>query len=190
MPISSISEDIAVRDAKVQDWINLVAVVGLLIGLVFVAVELRQNNELALSETIRELWYADNELDMFELENGLHELRIKSIEQPLDLSDDEISKLDKYLAMYLQHQIVVAVMRDSYAQSASTTAVQAADMVGDVLAGQFARGWFYANEDWINEYHPELVAEIKKEYARTPVMKNYTWPSEIRESVRQVVEGN
>ena len=85
-----------------------------------------------------------------------------------------------YLAWVdLRHQFLLAL---------STTDVQAADIVDDHLAGGFGRGWFAANEYWLVEYHPELISAIKSELAQTPLQVEYTWPSEIRESVRQVVE--
>ena len=80
-------------------------------------------------------------------------------------------------------------MRDQYDLAIGTTEAQAADIADDVLVGRFARGWFQANEYWLSEWHPELVAAIQHEFSTTPVAHEYELPSRIRESVRQVVEG-
>ena len=87
------------RNMKFHDWMNLIAAVGVLAGLILVAVELRQNNNLALAETTRALWYADSDIDMFAIENGILPLFRKSVEQPLDLSDDEIDRFSCARAM-------------------------------------------------------------------------------------------
>ena len=185
---TSIAEDFTMRDMKLNDWMNLVAAFGVLAGLILVAIELKQTNDIAQAETIRALWYEDNDLDKFGLANGMLPLARKADEQPLELTDDEIERLDAFLTIQMQHQLTVSLMRNEHNMALSSTEAQAADIVDDHLAGRFGRGWFAANEYWLAEYHPGLVAAIKRELANTPVEIEHTWPSEIRESVRRVVE--
>ena len=79
-------------------------------------------------------------------------------------------------------------MRDRYSSELLPLETQAAYIADDLLAGAFGRGWFNANEYWINDFQPELVTAIREKMANSTAAKAYTWPSVIREHVRQVVE--
>jgi len=176
------------KDMKINDWLSLVGTVGLLAGLVLVTLELRTINDMAEAEAVREGWNQDISIDLFAIENGIFRLRAKSIENPLDLTDEEIQILGAYLTAEMQHHIAIADMRDRYSSGLLPLETQAAGIVDDLLAGAFGRGWFNANEYWINEFQPELVTAIRQEMANSTAQKAYTWPSVIREHVRQVIE--
>jgi len=176
------------KDMKINDWLSLVGTVGLLTGLVLVTLELRTINDMAEAEAVREGWLSDINIDLFAIENGILRLRAKSIEDPLDLTDEEIEILAAYMTAEMQHNISIADMRDRYSSELLPLETQAAYIVDDLLAGAFGRGWFNANEYWINDFQPELVTAIREKMANSTAAKAYTWPSEIREHVRQVVE--
>ena len=171
---------------KLHDWLNLTAAFGVLAGLILVAMEIRQSNDLANAESLRELWVHDNQIDMFAFENGVLPLIEKSINDPLGLTDEEIIKLDVYLSMEMQHQIMVANMRDQFGEF-STLELQSKSIVEDVLSGPFSRGWFYANQGWLEDYHPALTAAVNKRLSATGMDAGISWPSYIRENVRRVV---
>jgi hypothetical protein len=175
---------------KSNYWLNLIASVGVLIGLALVATELRQNNELAEAETVRSLWETDNELRKFELQTDILPVLITSINEPFSLTDQEIVRLDGYLSLILQHQLTIATMRDSYGLAASETTIEAqsADIVDTYLRGRFARGWFAASEYWISTWHADLVDAINQELGRVPVEMRYSWPDEIRSNVKRLYE--
>ena len=176
------------KDMKINDWPSLVATVGVLAGLLLVTLELRTTNDMAEAEAVREGWLSDINIDLFAIENGILRLRAKSIEKPLDLTDEEIQILSAYMTAEMQHNIAIADMRDRYSSELLPLEAQAADIVDDLLAGAFGRGWFNANEYWINDFQPELVTAIKEKMANSTAAKAHTWPSVIREHVKQVLE--
>ena len=173
---------------KVSDWVNLLASAGVLLGLLLVGLELRQNNELAEAESVRELWNQNLAILQFELESDLLPLYAKAVEDPESLTNEEIERLDTYLEMFVSHQINVATMREDYGLAQSTTEAQAAGMVDDMLGSRFARGWYAESEYWIAEWHPRLNDAIKREMEKQPVMQSYTWPEQLRQATLPIEE--
>ena len=117
--------------SKLNEWVNVGAAISVLAGLLLVAYELRQNNELAKAETVRALWELDSELRQLDLKSDILPLLRTSVDEPSSLTDEEIDRLDTYLALAMQHQLSVATMRDTYGLAAAeaTNEVQGADIV-------------------------------------------------------------
>ena len=173
--------------SKLNEWVNVGAAISVLAGLLRVAYELRQNNELAKAETVRALWELDSELRQLELQSDILPLLRTSVDEPSSLTDEEIDRLDTYLALAMQNQLSVATMRDTYGLAAAeaTIEVQAADIVDSFFLSRFGRGWFAANVYWTAIWHPDLVEAIKQQLAQEPVATKYSWPDEIRSSDRR-----
>ncbi len=128
--------------SKLNEWVNVGAAISVLAGLLLVAYELRQNNELAKAETVRALWELDSELRQLELQSDILPLLRTSVDEPSSLTDEEIDRLDTYLALAMQNQLSVATMRDTYGLAAAeaTIEVQAADIVDSFFLSRFGRG--------------------------------------------------
>ena len=122
-----------------NEWVNVGAAISVLAGLLLVAYELRQNNELAKAETVRALWELDSELRQLELQSDILPLLRTSVDEPSPLTDEEIDRLDTYLALAMQNQLSVATMRDTYGLAAAeaTIEVQAADIVDSFVLSRF-----------------------------------------------------
>ena len=125
--------------SKLNEWVNVGAAISVLAGLLLVAYELRQNNELAKAETVRALWELDSELRQLELQSDILPLLRTSVDEPSSLTDEEIDRLDTYLALAMQNQLSVATMRDTYGLAAAeaTIEVQAADIVDSFVLSRF-----------------------------------------------------
>lgn len=176
------------KNAKLGDWLSLVGTVGVLIGLILVTLELRTTNNMAEAEALREGWNLDISIDLFAIENGIWQLRAKSIERPLDLTDEEIGILSTYLTAQMQHYISIADMRKRYDESLLPLDRQAYGAANDLFIGAFGRAWFYANENWIYDFQPELATAIREEMAKSDVVETYTWPSVLRECTELIIE--
>ena len=68
--------------SKLNEWVNVGAAISVLAGLLLVAYELRQNNELAKAETVRALWELDSELRQLELQSDILPLLRTSVDEP------------------------------------------------------------------------------------------------------------
>ena len=166
--------------SRASEWVNLVASVGVLAGLILVACEIRQTNEIAEAETFRTMWKMAGELNRLGVETDVLNLVRKSVNDPSTLSDEAIGRLDAYFALLLEVQIVKAVMADSYGLYPVTVQEQARDIVDNYLSGRFARAWFASNKPWIEQYHPEFASAVDARLAMVPIELGTSYEEELR----------
>jgi hypothetical protein len=167
--------------SKLNEWLQLLASIAVLAGIVLVAWELEQNNELAQAESVRALWSENGDVIRFEMEFGIPSLFRRSIEDPHSLTDDEIIQLAKYLQLVMNHQINVAVMEKRYGLAIGDVDLEAKDLAEEYFGGELARSWFFANEYWLTLWEPEFIAALKEAIETTPVQSVYR-PADILRS--------
>ena len=68
------------QKSELNDWLQVVASIGVLIGLLLVFVEIRQTNEIARAEARVSALTAWEELKRLEIESDISEIYLKSIE--------------------------------------------------------------------------------------------------------------
>jgi dihydropteroate synthase len=78
-------------------------------------------------------------LCQLDLQSDILPLLRTSVDEPSSLTDEEIDRLDTYLALAMQNQLSVATMRDTYGLAAAeaTIEVQAADIVDSFFLSRF-----------------------------------------------------
>ena len=168
---------------------NLIATIGVLAGLVLVAYELRQNNEIAEAESFRTMWEMVGEMSRLRIETDIMTLYRTSIENPSSLSDDDVYRLSAYLSLGLEIQVLKAVMRDSYGLYPVSVESQALDISGTLLYGPFGRAWWENNENWVEGYHPALARAISEHLSQVPVLTDYGHGDELRVRATQIRRG-
>ena len=165
--------------SKVNEWLQLVASIGVLIGIILVAQEIRQNNELAELTTWNNLYQGWEVISMSEYESDIHELFVKSIENPEDLSTVDMMKLGSSLTA-----IVLAYGQNSTAYfDYGLTDDPTEDFIfaaQQYFSGRFARSWFVENKPWLEVYIPEMTEVIGREIEATPVETSYGLVERIR----------
>lgn len=146
--------------AKINDWLQIAATVGVLAGIFFVAQELRQNNELAKAQSVREIYMEWQEIFRFEYENDVKSLIYKSHEQSKPLTDSEIRMLSSYFDMLMGVINAQASMeiRFGLAYSVIDDAVAYAD---DYFSTPIGRAWFYENLAYVGYENEEIFAALK-----------------------------
>jgi len=83
---------------RVNNWLTLFANLGVLVGIVFLAVEVRQSNRIAVATTeisVREQFRSNNEAVL--ANDAIAELLVKAADVNAELSDVETEKLFAYL---------------------------------------------------------------------------------------------
>jgi len=85
------------QSSKLNNYLQVLASVGVLIGLFVVAYELRQNTSIAAAEHSRELHLAWIDIASFESESNIVEVVIKSVEHPDSLTAEDLYKLNSWL---------------------------------------------------------------------------------------------
>ena len=153
------------NSAKLNDWIQIIAALGVIGGLLLVAYELRQNTEHAISESVRVLYAEYRTIIKSEYESDIAELLVRAIEQPEDLTDAEILKVSAYLSalvgFYDQHFSLheLGVVGNDGLDNL-------ADEVDFLLTSKLGRAWFDDNKGWMQ---PEVAATIEQQLKNLPV---------------------
>lgn len=165
--------------SKVGELIQVIASVGVLIGLALVFVEIRQNNELVGAELRAVRIVSYEEMSRHEIETDIRTLFQKSIEALDALTDGEILKLDSYLV-----NIVSLLQQDAALQQAGLSTYRTDDFLNPgafYFGGRFARAWFELNREWIAYTTPGVADGIARAIETTPVQNRFEYIEMIRE---------
>ena len=164
--------------SKINSWMQLIASIGVLVGIILVARELEQNNVLAEAETVNDIYKGWENIYQFEYQNDVGSLFIKSIEQPEDLTNSEIMRLDAWLNMIVGVTARQASMYFRYglAYDPSEDLVTTAHFY---FGGRFARAWFWENEEWL-DLEPQVFEIIRREIEARPADSNFEYLEAIR----------
>lgn len=153
------------HESKINAWLQILASMGVLIGLMLVAYEIRESNRVATSESVRGIEDCFNLVSVAELETDIIEIYVASIEEPGELTVIEKIKLNTYLNTVSgcfqrwlnMHQLGVArydgldTLRDT---------------VDIYFSSAFGRAWFAENKTWM---YPNMAEVIESELATIPV---------------------
>jgi len=152
------------QDSKIGEWLQIIASLGVFVGLLLVAYEIRETNRVALSEGSRAVSEAFGELTRSEYETDIYDLLVKSNENPEELSFADMMKLNSYFTA-----IVGAHNQWEGAYDLGTSRQDALEgLKGSVnfyFGSKFGRAWFNENKDWIS---PEIANVISIELEASP----------------------
>ena len=152
------------QETNNNDWLQIGAALGVFIGLLLIAFEIRNLNQIATGEgslTISDYFF---EHSMSEYESDIYELLAKSAENPGEMSTSEIMRLSAYMTQ------LVSI----YDQWMSTYEFGASRMdsidslranANQYFGSKFGRAWFEENRDWMR---PDIAETIAHELATTP----------------------
>ena len=94
----------------VTKWLTLLANIGVLVGIIFLALEIRQSNRIAIATTeisIREQWVAHNEIVL--TNNSVAELLVKAADPDAEFSAVEIQKLWAFLYVNINTWLAIEI---------------------------------------------------------------------------------
>jgi hypothetical protein len=83
------------------DGLQTFTSVSILAGLILVAWEIRQNNDFAEADAVRALTVGWQQIDISMIETDIASIRIKSIEDPQNLTSAEILKMGALLSVIM-----------------------------------------------------------------------------------------
>ena len=157
------------KKSRLTAWIELTAAASVLIGLLFVAQELRQNNRHARAESVRDLFQMWSDIYRFQYEEDIHQLIRNSVKQADDLTDDEILRIGSYLSLVINAQMTQAVMQKEGALVVGNVVDDAPGIARSYFSSEVSRAWLKANEDWIAFFSPEFYQALIDEIDSSPV---------------------
>ena len=82
--------------SEVNTWLTLVANVGLLIGLILVALQIRQNTEITRAQVANDWYLADMQLELAMMGENPATSWIKAVYTPDELTPQDAAILDRY----------------------------------------------------------------------------------------------
>ncbi len=155
--------------SKLNEWLQILASLGVLAGLILVAYELQQNTSVAKAEHSRDAFYAWLEIANIEMQGDLGRVVIKSYEEPDRLTPEDLYKLNAWLISIMS---LYAYGQDANELGVAVRFSVIDDWYAEYLFGsKYSRHWFERNKGWLGEGNVEIITRVIQE---TPVMTE--WP--------------
>ncbi len=144
---------------KPHEIINLVASIGVIVGLGFVAYELRQNNKIAYEDANSSI--SDKFLQLYEnmSEPNNSELILKALEQQDELTRVEANRLSELLALRLEIYYYGVILQQQTGRTNEDFLGYLENLVPEHLDTSFGRAWW---EQVRNNYPPEITAAVDR----------------------------
>jgi len=175
--------EIVLTSTKLSDWLQILAAIGVIAGLVFVAEEIRQNNRLARAESVREIYLVWQDIYRFGYAHDVQLLLQKSIEKPSELTDAEILRLSEYYFMVLDAYLVQVAMHERF-----DLAYNAYDYLFDLapmFTSEFGRNLLRENEQNIGAESDAFLDALKAEVDKSPIRTEYEYLEALKVQPRQ-----
>jgi hypothetical protein len=173
------------NSSKVNDWVQIAATVGVLLGIVFVAEELRQNNELAEAQSIRDIYMEWQDVYRFEYEFEVTTLLAKPA---TELTDGEIDRLGSYYFMIIGAYLSQVAMEQRYGL-AYNSMNEAPDIVRSYFSNPFGRAWFHENQDYVGYEGEDFLELLRTEIEATDIIPPDEYLQRIREQMLNFAAG-
>ncbi len=165
--------------SNLNNWIQNLTSIAVFVGLVLVAIEIRENNAIAEDEALSEFWTNWIALSTPDYSTDIGTAYIKAINNPQSLSDEEMFKLGSWLTavmstygqLFLMHQ--EGRITDDYRS-------ELADDVEFYFGNNFGRAWYSENKDWLL---PAMVEVIDEQLENNPDLDSRDYWSRIREQL-------
>ena len=166
---------------KLNEWLQIAASIGVLIGLLIVAYEIRQNTSVAEAEHSRALYTMWLDLSSAEMESDVGRSLIAAIENPKRLTTEDKFRINSWLTAVVSINDYVSRAIDLEI-APSWAAMQEGD-ARYYFASEYARKWFAVNRSWIRPAVAETISRAIDE-ALLPT----TWDESIGISVEVTEE--
>jgi len=153
------------QTSKINEWLQILASLGVLAGLLLVAYEIRDSNRLATSESVQALDSCFVNISRSEYETNIAEAIVKSFEDPTQLSAAEKLQLNGWLTASIscyvdwQNMYQLGVARYDGIEDLRP-------WVAIYMSSQFGRAWFDENKFWM---YPDMASAIESELAAIPI---------------------
>lgn len=140
--------EIRVDSDRVTRWLTLAANIGVIVGIVFLVLEMRQTSAIATAQVRLEYSAGWLSVDGSRQDESFSEVITKSIENPGELSLSEVVQLDAYYTGILDQMLSAQTARVAGLVDGPFSEV--ANSVGVIyFSDEFARSWWkQVRSDW------------------------------------------
>ena len=161
--------------SRLVTWIEIGAAVSVFIGLLFVAMELRQSNEHASAQSVLEFYNDWTEIYQYESEYQIDILIGKAIEQPDQLTDAELYTLDNYYSLVMSAFMVRELMEELGLNPVRRVSLQAQTIVDEFFYYPVSRAWYTLYTSFVETDAPVLNRAIQDALRETPIDESPVW---------------
>jgi hypothetical protein len=164
------------NSSKLSGWIQVIGNLGVLAGLIMVAVQIQQNTVLVRAELRSNAADAWIDIDASKQSDSFSSVLAKSIIKPQDLTAAEILELDGYLFTYMDQ---LDRDRSLYREGifANPPELLVHGSLQDYFGNEFARAW-WAETKW--KFDPEFVEIIENEMKNISVTQDMDYIKRIK----------
>jgi hypothetical protein len=170
------------RKDKWIDGLQLIASVAVLAGLILVAYEIRQNNDLAEADSVRAMLVGWQQIAISEYETDIAEIYVKSFEEPENLTPAEIGKMSAWLTVVMNQYVLTFAMYErnlgyNYGDMVNSPEDELLGGFEYYFGSHFGRSWYLENRGWIES---EIVEILDREMEARPVQSGVSYVERIR----------
>jgi hypothetical protein len=164
------------------DGMQLIASVGVLAGLIMVAYEIRQNNDLAEADSVRAMLVGWQQIAISEYETDIVNIHVKSIEDPENLTAAEIGKMSAWLTVVMNQYMLTFSMNErslgyNYGNMDNGPEMELVGGFEYYFGSRFGRSWYMENRGWIDS---EIIEILDREMEARPVQSSVSYFERIR----------
>ena len=178
------------KSSVLAERLQLFASLGVLVGLLLVAYEIRQTNVLAEAEAVLAMQSGWELISISEYETDIGELRAKSINDPESLTEPEVFKLNGWLTAIttqFDRRLELDERGLGYGNAEFDVAREIEGAFDYYLNNQFGRAWYIENRGWIDPVITDIWDEKMKDDAPG---SEFNYAKRLKDQIRQQSRGN
>jgi len=156
-------------------WIEIATGISVFVGLMFVAVELRQSNAHATAQSIQSNYQIWTEIFQFESQYEIDLLVDKAVSQPDQLTDAELYRLDDYYSLVINAYMIREAMEDLGLNQHRKVADEFQPILDLSFYYPVSIAWLDANLWWIEAGAPEFGRSLRDAIDGTPNKAPAPW---------------
>jgi hypothetical protein len=170
------------KTEAVNKWISISANLGLIAGLVLVAVQLRQNADLMRVQILSDNIATDQALDIAMFGDDGSIAWAKAIEEPSNLTSAEIKVVDGWLINKVYQWQRIRMLEDEGLLPAGSTESDINDGFSFYFGNRFAKAWW--KHERKRSYNSEFKRMIDEAIDELDDQENLRWLNQLHEDLR------
>ena len=145
---------------KVSNWLQIGANVGILLGLLLVAIQIRQGTDIAKAQIENDFYLADLQLELAMMGEQPQKSWIKAVYAPEEMTKEDAAVVDRYINFNFIQLRRLERMR----QLGLATDVARFDIMEWHLGNEVGRRWwkFAKKQDWWPEFHDRIDEIVER----------------------------
>lgn len=155
--------------SQLNNYIQTLATIGAIFGLLLVSYEIQQSGRVARAESSSANWIAQSEAALMAIESGVGSALLNSMMSPNELTIEEKLDLDFYfssLMLRINNEFAQILILEGEAEGSTKYYEDLLERIApDLLPGPWARAWAQESEPFF--FFPQVAAAINRGLKKT-----------------------